>query len=78
MEIGRCLDGGSLCSHCRTRLDGRHTETKGTAMNTTVSNEDLLEAWTTDADVTAARAAVDSELTATDLVARITKMSIAY
>ena len=43
-------------------------------MDITTSNDTLLEVWANDADVNAARFAVDAEISAVELAERISKM----
>ena len=40
------------------------------------SNDNLLEVWNDDADVTAARFAVDAEISAVELAQRVSHMTI--
>jgi hypothetical protein len=42
------------------------------------SNDNLLEAWNDDADVTAARFAVDADISAVELADRVSKMFRPY
>ena len=42
------------------------------------SNVNLLEAWNDDADVTAAQFAVDTDISAVELAARVSKMFVPY
>jgi hypothetical protein len=43
-------------------------------MNDTTANDVLLEAWSNDIDVNAARVAVDAEISAVELADRISKL----
>jgi hypothetical protein len=45
-------------------------------MDTTTSTDVLLEAWSLDADVNAARAAVDAEISSVELADRISKLFV--
>ncbi len=47
-------------------------------MNDTSASDMLLEAWTNDSDVDAARAAVDAEISAVELADRISKLFRPY
>jgi hypothetical protein len=47
-------------------------------MNDTTATDALLEAWTNDVDVDAARAAVDAHISAVELADRISKMFYPY
>ena len=47
-------------------------------MNNTTSNDNLLEVWATDADVNAARVAVDAEISSVELADRLSKMIKPY
>jgi hypothetical protein len=47
---------------------------KGLVMNNATSNDALLEVWSNDTDVDAARLAVDAEISAVELAERISKL----